>query len=62
VVGGKERFEAIPRISVSSHANIHDFWPASINKFGREIGEPEDYEIWLEHTPLNGPLVHGLTY
>jgi hypothetical protein len=62
VIDGKERFEAIPRISVSSHANIHDLWPASIDKFGRGIGEPEDYEIWLDQSPLRGPLVTGLTY
>jgi hypothetical protein len=59
---GQECFEAIPRISVSSHANIYDFWPALVDKFGRDIGEPEDHEIWQGHTPLRGPLVHGLTY
>jgi hypothetical protein len=32
-----------------------------VNKFGRH-GEPEDYEIWNDHMPLNGPLVAGLAY
>jgi ribonuclease HI len=62
VIGGTERFDAIPRFSVSSHANIYYFWPTLIGKFGREIGEPEDYEIWNAHSPLSGPLINGLSY
>jgi hypothetical protein len=34
-----------------------------VNKFGNNFGEPEDYEIWNEHSPgLSGPLVNGLSY
>jgi ribonuclease HI len=62
IIEGKETFQALPRISVSSHANIYDFWPTLIDKFGRGIGEPEDYEIWQGHSPIRGPLVQGHTY
>jgi hypothetical protein len=60
-VEGKEKFWAIPLLSLNPNANIHDFWPALIDKFGRH-GEPEDYEIWCEQKPLDGPLIHGLAY
>jgi ribonuclease HI len=60
-VDGKEKFWAIPRLSLNPNANIHDFWSYLVDKFGRH-GEPEDYEIWNEHKPLEGPLIHGLGY
>jgi ribonuclease HI len=62
IIDGKETFQALPRISVSSHANIYDFWPALLDKFSHGIGEPEDYEIWQGHAPLRGPLAQGHTY
>jgi ribonuclease HI len=62
VIGGKEGFEGISRVSMCSHANIHDFWPILLDKFGSEIGEPEDYEIWEGHSKLAKPLVSGRTY
>jgi ribonuclease HI len=34
VIDGKEGFVTFPRFSVSSHANIYDFWPRLINKCG----------------------------
>jgi ribonuclease HI len=60
-VDGEEKFWAIPRLSLNPNANVHDFWPSLVDKFGR-YGEPEDYEIWNEQTPLYGPLIHGLAY
>jgi hypothetical protein len=60
-VEGKEKFWAIPRLSLNPNANIHDFRPALIDKFGRH-GDPEDYEIWCDQKPLDGPLIHGLAY
>jgi ribonuclease HI len=62
VIDGKERCAAFTRFPVSSHANIYDFWPPLIDKFGRGIGEPEDHEIWEGHTKLSGPLIMGLEY
>jgi hypothetical protein len=32
-----------------------------VDKFGRH-GDPEDYEIWCDQSPLRGPLIHGLGY
>jgi hypothetical protein len=60
-VDGEEKFWAIPRLSLNANANIHDFWIPLVDKFGRH-GDPEDYEIWNGHTPLEGPLIHGLGY
>jgi ribonuclease HI len=34
VIDKKERIVAFPRLSLSSHANIHDFWPHLIEKCG----------------------------
>jgi hypothetical protein len=62
VIDRKEGFVAFPRFSVSSHANIYDFWPRPIDKCGGGIGDPEDYEIWDEHHKLTGRLVMGLSY
>jgi ribonuclease HI len=62
VINGKEGFEAFARFSVSSHANIYDFWPRLIDKCGAGIGNPEDYEIWAERHKLSGRLVMGLSY
>jgi ribonuclease HI len=60
-VDGEEKFWAIPRLSLNANANIYDFWAPLVDKFGRH-GDPEDYEIWNGHTPLERPLIHGLGY
>jgi hypothetical protein len=60
-VEGKEKFWAIPRLSLNPNANIHDFWPHLVDKFGRH-GDPEDRETWDEQKPLEGPLIQGLAY
>jgi hypothetical protein len=62
VIDGKEGFVAFPRFSISSHANIYDFWPRLMDKCGGGIGDPEDYEIWDEHHKLSGRLAMGLYY
>jgi ribonuclease HI len=60
-VNGEEKFWAIPRLSLNPDANIHDFWPHLVDKFGRH-GEPEDHEIWEGKKPLDGPLIVSLSY
>jgi hypothetical protein len=49
------------RLSLNPNSNIIDFWPPIVDKFGR-FGDPEDYEIWCDQKPLEGPLIHGLAY
>jgi hypothetical protein len=60
--GKKEKVIAFPRISLSSHANIHDFWSHLIEKCGEDIGEPEDFEIWEGNSKLDKPLREGNQY
>jgi hypothetical protein len=62
VIEGKEQHVGFPRISLSSHANIHDFWPRLVERCGDKIGNPEDYEIWQDRHKLEGPLIMGLEY
>jgi ribonuclease HI len=60
-VDGVEKVWSVERLSLNQNANIYDFWPYLVDKFGRH-GEPEDYEIWDDQKPLSGPLVPGLAY
>jgi ribonuclease HI len=60
-VDGQEKIWAIPDLSLNPNADIHDFWPPLVDKFGRH-GDPEDYEIWCDQKLLEGPLIHGLAY
>jgi hypothetical protein len=60
-VDGEEMFWAIPRLSLNPNANIYDFWPHLVDKWGRH-GDPEDYVIWNDRAPLRGPLFEGLGY
>jgi hypothetical protein len=63
VIDKKEKAFTFPRLSLSPHANIHDFWPHLVQKAGSAyIGEPEDYEIWEGRCKLDKPLVMGLEY
>jgi ribonuclease HI len=63
VIDRKEKVFTFPRLSLSSHANIHDFWPHLVQKAGSAfVGEPEDCEIWEGRRKLDKPLIMGLEY
>jgi hypothetical protein len=62
VIDKREQFVGFPRFSVSSYANIHDFWPRLVDRCGEDIVEPEDCEIWQDRHKANGPSVMGLEY
>jgi ribonuclease HI len=54
IVDRKEKLWAIPRLSLHPHSNIYDIWPHLVEKWG-DNGEPEDYEIWEDQSPLRRP-------